>query len=92
MTTKKIAILGSTGSIGTQALDIIEQNPDLYSASVLSCSRRINELKEQIDKFHPELVVVEQEKDALELAKEYGVDVPMNTMLYRQIKTIEASF
>ncbi len=71
MKTKKIAILGSTGSIGTQALDIIEKNPDIYSASVLSCSRRINELKAQIDKFHPELVVVEREEDALQLAKEY---------------------
>lgn len=71
MKAKKIAILGSTGSIGTQALDIIENNPDIYSASVLSCSRRIDDLRKQIEKFHPEMIVVEQEKDALELSREY---------------------
>lgn len=71
MKKKTISILGSTGSIGTQALDIIENNPDVYSAKVLSCSRRISELKEQIDKFNPEMVVVEREEDALALAKEY---------------------
>lgn len=71
MNAKKIAILGSTGSIGTQALDIIETNPDIYSASVLSCSRRIDDLKRQIEKFHPELVVVAREKDALNLSREY---------------------
>lgn len=76
MKAKKIAILGSTGSIGTQALDIVENNPELYSVSVLSCSRRIDDLKKQIDKFHPEMIVVEQEKDALELAKQYpGIEV-----------------
>ena len=37
---KKIAILGSTGSIGTQALDIIEKNPDKYKVTVLSCGKR----------------------------------------------------
>jgi len=71
MKPKKISILGSTGSIGTQALDIIENNPEIYSAAVLSCSRRIGELKEQIEKFHPEMVVVEREEDARQLAKEY---------------------
>ena len=71
MKKKTISILGSTGSIGTQALDIIENNPDVYSAKVLSCSRRIGELKEQIEKFHPEMVVVEREEDARQLAKEY---------------------
>ncbi len=36
---KKIAILGSTGSIGTQALDIIEKNSDKFKATVLSCGK-----------------------------------------------------
>lgn len=73
---KKIAILGSTGSIGTQALDIIGNNRDKFSVGVLSCSRQIDLLMEQINSFRPELVVVEQEKDALLLKKRYpGIEV-----------------
>lgn len=68
---KKIAILGSTGSIGTQALDVIEQNSDRFSASVLSCARNIELLEQQIEKFSPEAVVVAEEKDAVYLAKKY---------------------
>lgn len=68
---KKIAILGSTGSIGTQALDLIERNPERFSVSVLSCSRRIDRLCGQIEQFHPELVVVQREEDARILARKY---------------------
>ena len=41
---KKIAILGSTGSIGTQALDVIAHHPDRFCVTVLSCSRKIDRL------------------------------------------------
>ena len=68
---KKIAILGSTGSIGTQALDVIAHHPDRFCVTVLSCSRKIDRLCQQIEEFHPQMVVVEQEKDALDLAKKY---------------------
>lgn len=68
---KKIAILGSTGSIGTQALDIIEQNPDLFSVTVLTCGNNIEKLSEQIIKFKPSLAVVANENDALELSKRH---------------------
>lgn len=68
---KKIAILGSTGSIGTQALDVIAQNRDQFSVSVLSCSRQIDKLRRQIEEFHPELVITEKESHARLLAKEY---------------------
>lgn len=68
---KKIAILGSTGSIGSQALDIIAKNRDAFSASVLSCSRQIDKLRRQIEEFHPELVITEKEQDARILAREY---------------------
>ena len=57
---KTIAILGSTGSIGTQALDLVRRNPEKFSVSVLSCSRRIERLKEQIEEFHPRTVVVQR--------------------------------
>lgn len=55
---KKIAILGSTGSIGTQALDIIEKHPEKYKVSVLSGATNIRLLSEQIDKFNPEAVAI----------------------------------
>jgi len=68
---KKIAILGSTGSIGTQALDVIRRHEEEYKVTVLSCANRIDDLKKQIDEFNPELVVVAKEEDALSLKKEY---------------------
>ena len=68
---KTIAILGSTGSIGTQALDLVRRNPEKFSVTVLSCSRRIERLKEQIEEFHPRMVVVQREEDAATLAVEY---------------------
>lgn len=68
---KKIAILGSTGSIGTQALDIIRQNRERFSVTVLSCSRQIDRLRRQIEEFRPEFAVTEREADARMLAAEY---------------------
>jgi 1-deoxy-D-xylulose-5-phosphate reductoisomerase len=75
---KKIAILGSTGSVGTQTLDIIEQNPDQFQATVLSCGSNTLLLEEQINKHRPALAVVSNEDDAVELAKKY----PKTEFLY----------
>ena len=58
---KKIAILGSTGSIGTQALQVIEEHPDKYEAYVLTANNRVEELIEQARKFLPEAVVIANE-------------------------------
>ncbi len=68
---KKIAILGSTGSIGTQALDIIYRNRSQFKVSVLSCAKNIELLCSQIEEFQPEMVVVDKEEDALRLQKKY---------------------
>lgn len=68
---KRIAILGSTGSIGTQALDVIAANRDRFSVSVLSCAKNIERLEGQIAAFSPEAVVVNEEKDAVYLMKKY---------------------
>ena len=46
---KKIIILGSTGSIGTQTLDIVDENPDLFTVTALSCRSRVDELIQQIE-------------------------------------------
>lgn len=55
---KKIAILGSTGSIGTQALQVIEEHSDLYEAYVLTANNRVEELIAQARRFQPEAVVI----------------------------------
>lgn len=68
---KKIAILGSTGSIGTQALDIVKRNRDRFRISALTCGRRTELLAQQIREFQPEIVCVEREEDALELKGEF---------------------
>ena len=68
---KKIAILGSTGSIGAQALDVISKNSDKFEVCALSCEKRVGLLAEQIEKFKPEIAVTASEKDAAELAAKY---------------------
>lgn len=58
---KQICILGSTGSIGTQALDVIEQHADLYEVYCLTANNRYEELAEQARKFKPAAVVIANE-------------------------------
>ncbi|CAN1572235.1 Dxr 1-deoxy-D-xylulose 5-phosphate reductoisomerase [Spirosomataceae bacterium] len=58
---KKIAILGSTGSIGTQALDVIAANSDLFEVEVLTAQSNADLLIEQAVKFKPNVVVIGQE-------------------------------
>lgn len=58
---KKIAILGSTGSIGTQALSVIRQHPDLFEASVLTAGRNADLLISQAREFLPDSVVIADE-------------------------------
>ena len=60
---KRICILGSTGSIGTQALDVIAQHSDLYEAYVLTAYNNADLLIEQARKFTPEAVVIANEKN-----------------------------
>ena len=55
---KRIGIFGSTGSIGTQALEVIAANPDKFSAEVLTCNSNDDLLIEQALKFNPNIVVI----------------------------------
>ena len=73
---KQIAILGSTGSIGTQALQVIEEHPDLYEAYVLTANNRVDMLIEQARKFRPEAVVIANEERYNQL-KEALADLPI---------------
>ena len=67
MKKQQICILGSTGSIGTQALDVIEQHSDLYEVYCLTANNRVKELAEQAHKFHPAAVVIANENHYGEL-------------------------
>lgn len=69
---KRISILGSTGSIGTQCLDVISGNRDRFSVAALSCSKSIELLCMQIEEFSPAAVCVAEEADAAELSKKYS--------------------
>lgn len=60
---KKIVILGSTGSIGTQALEVIDKINDKFEVVALSAGNNISLLKEQIKKFNPKFVCVNKEED-----------------------------
>ena len=58
---QQICILGSTGSIGTQALEVIEEHSDLYEVYCLTANNRVKELAAQARKFHPAAVVIANE-------------------------------
>ena len=62
MKKKQIAILGSTGSIGTQALEVIEEHADLYEVYCLTANNQVELLAEQAHKFHPAAVVIANEQ------------------------------
>ena len=66
---KKVLILGSTGSIGVNTLNVIRQFPDRFSVAALTVNTRIDLLEPQIHEFKPPVVVVKDEKLAEELRK-----------------------
>lgn len=76
MPKKKIAILGSTGSIGTQALDVVSQHPDLFEARVLTAGRRADLLIDQARRFLPDAVVIADESQ-YQYVQEALADLPV---------------
>ncbi len=62
MTQKRIAVFGSTGSIGTQALDVIRANPTLFSAEILTAQTNDTLLVQQALEFNPNIVVIGDDK------------------------------
>lgn len=73
---KQIAILGSTGSIGTQALQVVAEHPDLYEVYALTANNKVELLIEQARKFQPEAVVIANEEKYPQL-KEALSDLPI---------------
>ena len=73
---RTIAILGSTGSIGTQTLQVIEEHPDKFEVYAITANTRVNELIQQARKFMPEAVVIADESKYQQL-KEALADLPI---------------
>jgi 1-deoxy-D-xylulose-5-phosphate reductoisomerase len=73
---RQIAILGSTGSIGTQALQVIEEHPDKYEVYALTANNQVELLIGQARRFQPEAVVITNEEKYSQL-KEALADLPI---------------
>ena len=73
---RTIAILGSTGSIGTQTLQVVEEHPECFEVYALTANDRVDELIEQARKFLPEAVVIANESK-YEYLKEALKDLPI---------------
>lgn len=93
---KKISVLGSTGSIGTQTLDVVRRNNDIEIVA-LAAGRRIKELEAQIREFEPKLVSVADEQLAKELAVSiadldvkivYGMEGLTEAAVYPEAQTV----
>jgi len=73
---RNLAILGSTGSIGTQALEVVSEHPDLFAVYALTANNRVNLLIEQAHRYMPEVVVIANEQRYPEV-KEALEDLPV---------------
>ena len=72
---KKLAILGSTGNVGTQVLDVVDKYPDKFKIIALSANSNVELLKVQVEKYHPLFVGVADEKKAKELERQITIPV-----------------
>lgn len=80
---KRLAILGSTGSVGTQALEVVAAHPDLFAVEVLSAHSNAALLVEQVKKFKPKAVVVTDESKYKEV-KEALLMLPVKVLAGQQ--------
>ena len=70
---KKVLILGSSGSIGVNALNVIKNFPDRFEAAALTVNSRIDILEKQVEEFNPPLVVVKDDEAAKKLRKKISI-------------------
>jgi 1-deoxy-D-xylulose-5-phosphate reductoisomerase len=89
---KRIAILGSTGSIGVNALDIIRRNPSRFKVVALSAGRNTHLLKDQIEEFLPKIASVIDDQHATQLSdslgRSNGTSIRFGTEGYREVAAI----
>lgn len=92
---KQLSVLGSTGSIGTSALDIVRMHPDRFKVSGLAAGKNIDLLARQIDEFKPELISVFDENCALKLsamvAGKYKSRIVFGDAGYSQVAALKSS-
>ncbi|MBU8711377.1 MULTISPECIES: 1-deoxy-D-xylulose-5-phosphate reductoisomerase [Brevibacillus] len=69
---KKIALLGSTGSIGTSTLEVVEQHPEDFAVVAMAAGTNVELFAKQVEKFRPELVSVGSEQAAVQLREQLG--------------------
>src|SRR5215471_4205954 len=67
MSSRTLSVLGSTGSIGVNTLDVVRQNRERFRVFALAAGRNIELLANQINEFHPEVVVIEEPGSLAEL-------------------------
>ncbi len=93
----KISILGSTGSIGTQTLDIVSQNPNELTVVAMSCGSNIDLFEKQIRKYQPKVVSIGTEELALDLRARlkdmdiqiyYGMNGLIEVACYKDADTV----
>ncbi|MBR6025575.1 MAG: 1-deoxy-D-xylulose-5-phosphate reductoisomerase [Firmicutes bacterium] len=68
---KKIALLGSTGSIGTQTLEVVRRHSDEFIVTALACGHNISLFRKQLEEFRPEIAACAEEADAKLLSEEF---------------------
>lgn len=69
---KRLSILGSTGSIGQQTLDVVRSHPGLFEVTALACGMNTELLARQTEEFRPRLAAVAKEEDAAKLRQRYA--------------------
>ena len=83
---KRIAILGSTGSIGTQALDVVREQPEHFQVELLTCGNNVDLLVKQALEFKPNAVVI---GDASRLAEVKDILFPAGIKAYAGTEALE---
>ncbi|GIN18916.1 MAG TPA: 1-deoxy-D-xylulose-5-phosphate reductoisomerase [Bacillus bacterium] len=72
---KYISLLGATGSIGTQTLELIREHPEQFQLTAISAGRNIGLVRKIISEFHPQLVSVQTKEDCTTLQEEFPTDI-----------------
>ena len=85
---KKISLLGATGSIGMQTLDVIRMHPDLFQVVAISIGKNIPAAKQIVSEFKPKLVSVQKKEDGIALMEQVSEDT---TIVYGEEGLIEAA-
>lgn len=91
-TRKRIALFGSTGSIGTQALQVIDDHPDLFQAEILTAGNNADLLIQQAIKYQPDTVVIAQENlytKVKEALSSYPIKVFAGTKALEQVAAFD---